>query len=120
MPLNYSEHLRYRKLPIVRALLATNLLFAVAVLVSWQWALMFALGPISWAADHPVPHGRDFAHLFEYPLLVFWAGPALAMMTGWMLMQSRRYKAAFGVLALPMLVCAITIVLYWTVPNAGQ
>jgi hypothetical protein len=117
MTIRYHERGRYAKLPLVRALLATNLLFAVAVLVCWQSALIFLLGPISWAADQPVPTSRNLENLLEYPLLVFWAGPALAMATGWILIQGRNYKAAFGVLAVPVLVAFLMVVLYWTVPS---
>ena len=120
MPLTYHEHGRYRKLPVVRALLATNLLFAIAILVAWQWALLYVLGPITWAADQPVPHDRDFIHIFEYPLIVFWAGPAMAMAFGWVMIQGKHHKAALGILVLPLLILTIMLTLYWTVPNAGH
>lgn len=110
---------RTAKLPLVRALLATNLLFAVAVLVAWQSTLMVLLGPLGWAADEPVPSSRGWENLFQYPLLVFWAGPALAMAFGWMMIQARNYKAAFGALALPLIMMIIIVVLYWAVPPSA-
>ena len=119
MPIKYYEKGRYSKLPLVRALFAANMLFAVATLVAWQWALIYMLGPLNWAANQSMPHEHNFARIFEYPLILFWSGPALAMAAGWMLMQAQHHRAAFGVLALPLMVMGLTFVMYWAVPNAG-
>ena len=119
VPIKYHEKGRYQKLPIVRVLFAANLAFALVTLIAWQWALFYVLGPITWAADQTVPVERDFRHLLEYPLFMFWFGPAVAMAGGWALLQSQNYKAAFGVLALPVMMMLITLILYWIVPNTG-
>ena len=116
MPLQYHERGRYRKLPVVRALFATNLLFAVSILVAWQAAVIFVIDPMTWAADSSLPSGRDVWHMFQYPMYIFWAGPSMAMAGGWVLMQSRNYKAALGLLLLPLLMAIVTVVLYWIVP----
>jgi hypothetical protein len=117
MTIKYLEHGRYQKMPVVRALLATNLAFAIAILVAWQMALMVVLGPLGWAADQPIPSSHSLGNLFTYPLLLFWAGPAVAMMAGWMLLHAKRYKAAFGVLMLPMLVTALLAAVYVLMPH---
>lgn len=120
MPIQHYEQPKYHRLPLVRALFAANLLFATATLVAWQSALIILLGPLIWAADETLPQERGLAHIFEYPLVVFWAGPAFAMAFGWVLIQGRNYRAAFGVLALPVIVMALIFVMYWTVPGARQ
>ena len=120
MPIRYYEEPRYRKLPLVRALFAANLLFAVATLVAWQAAFIHLLGPLAWAASASVTYKRGLSHLFEYPLVLFWFGPALAMFSGWVLVQGRSYKAAFAILSLPLVVMALTFVMYAVVPDAGR
>jgi hypothetical protein len=117
MTIKYHEHGRHRNLPVVRALLVTNLVFALAILVAWQMALMFVLGPLGWAADQPIPSALTLENLLTYPLLVFWAGPAMAMMTGWMLLRAQRTRAAFGVLMLPVLVTGLLAAVYVLVPQ---
>jgi hypothetical protein len=119
MTIKYDTQWRYQKMPIVRALLATNLAFAIAILVAWQAALMVVLGPLGWAADQPIPTSQTLENMFRYPLVLFWAGPAMAMMTGWMLLNAKRYKAAFGVLVLPVLVTALLTAVYFTMPEPG-
>jgi hypothetical protein len=116
--IKYHENWRYRNLPVVRALLATNLAFAIAILIAWQSALMVVLGPLGWAADHPFPSSITLENLFAYPLLLYWGGPAAAMATGWVLMQGKHYKAAFGVLALPVLVTVLLAAVYVFMPQA--
>ncbi len=118
MTIKYRENWRYRNLPVVRALLATNLLFAVAILVAWQMTLMVVLGPLGWAADQAIPSALTLDNLLAYPLLVFWAGPALATATGWVLLRGERYRAAFGVLMLPVLVMALLVAVYILVPQS--
>jgi hypothetical protein len=118
MTIKYLERGRYRNMPVVRVLLATNLVFAVAILVAWQMALIAVLGPLGWAADEPIPASRTLENLLTYPLLVFWSGPALAMLAGWMLLQAKRYKAAFGVLMLPVLVKSLLVAVYFLLPQA--
>ena len=120
MPMTYHEQGRYQKLTMVRLLFVANLAFAALVLAAWQFTLLMVLGPMNWAADRPVPSALDFTRLLEYPLVLYWAAPMLAMGTAWIMLQSRRYRAAFGILALPVLVMAITMVMYWAVPAAGQ
>ena len=121
MPIKYYDDGtgRYRKLPMVRVLFAANLLFAVATLVAWQSAVLTLLGPLTWATSQSVPFERDLGHLFEYPLMLFWLGPAVAMATASILIQARNYRAAFGVLAVPMLFLLLSVAMYWTVPNPG-
>ena len=119
MPISYHEQGRYRKLPIVRALFATNLVFAVAILVAWQAAVIFVIDPMVWAADRPLPSGNDVWHMFQYPMFVFWAGPSMAMAAGWVLVQSQNYKAALGVLLMPLLVAITTVIFYVIVPLVG-
>ena len=120
MPITYHEQTRFQKLTMVRLLFAANVAFAALVLIAWQFTLLMVLGPISWASDQPVPSALNLSRLVEYPLVLDWAAPMLAMGTAWLLLQSRRYRAAFGILALPMLVMAITLVMYWAVPAAGH
>ena len=108
---------RYRKLPLVRVLFAANLLFAVATLVAWQSAFLVLLGPLTWATNQTVPFERDLAHLFEYPLMLFWLGPAIAMATASLLIQGRNFRAAFGVLAIPMLFVLLSVAMFWAAPN---
>jgi hypothetical protein len=110
---------RYRKLPFVRALFAANLLFAVATLVAWQSAFLVLLTPLAWATGQPVPTEHALDHLFAYPLILFWLAPAMAMATAWVMIQERRYRSAFGILALPMLVFALCGILFWVLPNTG-
>ena len=117
MASTYHKHPNYWNRPAVRALLATNVLFAAAILVSWQWAIIFVLDPMTWAASQPVPHGHEWIHLLEYPLIVFWALPSLAVAVGWVLIQGRHYRAAFGLLSLPILISALTLVMYVTLPT---
>ena len=119
MTIKYYERGRYRKMPVVRALFATNLAFAIAILVAWQLTMFVVLGPLGWAADQPIPLSHTLENLLRYPLVIFWAGPALAMAAGWMLLQSHRHTAALGVLLLPMLVMAMLAAVYFFQPNAG-
>ena len=119
MALTFSEKLRYRKLPLLRVLLASNLLFAVSILVAWQCALIFVLDPLNWSASGQFAPRNDLTNIFTYPLILFWAGPALAMMAGWILAEAKKFKMAFGVLVLPMLLIVVTIVMYGLVPNGG-
>jgi hypothetical protein len=119
MPITYHEQGRYRNLPFVRALFATNFVFAIATLVAWQWAFLYLLGPLTWAADRPVPYDRNLQHIFEYPLILFWLGPAVVMAIAWTLIQARHYRAAFGLLLLPLLVAFVALIMYLVVPGAG-
>lgn len=120
MSIRYYEQPSYQRLPFVRALFAANMLFAVAVLVAWQSAIIALIAPLTWAVNDTVTFERDFWQILQYPLVFFWAGPAFAMATGWMLVQSRHYRTAFGVLVTPMLVVGLTFVMYWIVPDAGR
>lgn len=119
MPIRYHEQPRYKRLPLVRALFAANMLFAVAILVAWQGAIIYMIGPLSWAVNDSVTYERNFWHIVQYPLVIFWAGPALAMALGWMLMQARHYRSAFGVLMTPLAITILTYVMYWLVPNSS-
>jgi uncharacterized membrane protein len=119
MTIKYTENWRYRNLPVVRALLAANLAFAIAILVAWQTALMVVLGPLGWAADQPIPSSQALENLMTYPLLLYWAGPAAAMALGWVLMQGKHYKAAFGVLLIPVLVTVLLVAVYSLLPQAA-
>jgi uncharacterized membrane protein len=119
MAIRYMENGRYRKLPVVRALLAANLAFAILILLAWQMALIVVLGPLGWAVDHPIPSARTLENFLTYPLVLFWAGPAMAMAVGWMLLQARRYKAAFGVLVTPVLVTVLLAAVYIILPHVG-
>ena len=120
MPIQYHEQGRYKNLPFVRVLFATNFLFAVATLVAWQTTLMFFLLPIAWSANESVPSERSFVHLFEYPLIIFWAGPAFAMFLASVFMKARHHKAAFGVLALPLLIMGLSLTMYWVLPDGTR
>lgn len=120
MPMTYHEQTRYQKLALVRLLFVANVAFAALVLVAWQFTLVLVLGPISWASDQPVPSSLNLSRLLDYPLVLYWAAPALAMATAWLMLQSRRYRAAFGILALPILIMVITMVMYWAVPAVGR
>lgn len=119
MSIRYHEQPRYKRLPLVRALFAANLLFAVAILVAWQGAIIIMIGPLSWAVNDSVTYERDFWHILQYPLVAFWAGPAIAMACGWVLLQARHYRAAFGVLMTPLIMTILTYVMYWIVPDSG-
>jgi hypothetical protein len=118
MPMRYLDR-RYRKLPVVRVLFATNMVFALAVLIAWQLAVLAVLGPLGWAADQPIPTAQNFENLFRYPLVIFWAGPALAMVVAWLLMQAHNHKAAFGVLIVPVLMTVLLIGVFFLTPNNG-
>ncbi len=119
MPIRYYDEKlrRYKRLPIVRGLFAANLLFAMATLVAWQAALMNYFGPLSWATRNAMPDGRALPFALEYPLVLFWAGPAVAMALAWVLMQGRNYRAAFGVLAIPLLVLLLSMAMYIAAPS---
>jgi uncharacterized membrane protein len=117
MTIKYHEHWRYRNMPVVRALLAANLAFAIAILVAWQMALIIVLGPLGWAVDRPISTSQTLDNLLTYPLLLFWAGPAIAMVVGWMLLRAQRYKAAFGVLVVPVLVTVLLAAVYCLMPQ---
>jgi uncharacterized membrane protein len=119
MTIKYHEHWRYQNMPVVRALLAANLAFALAILVAWQMALIVVLGPLGWAADQPITSSQTLDNLLTYPLVLYWAGPAIAMAAGWMLLQAKRYKAAFGVLVTPVLVTLLLAVVYFFMPQAA-
>ena len=119
MPITYHERGRYRNLTMVRFLFAANLAFATIVLLAWQCALLFILGPVNWAANRSVPSATDLMRLFDYPLVLYWAAPVAAMLIAWLMLQAQRYRAAFGILALPMLVMMLTLVMYWMVPTQG-
>ena len=118
MPIrHYDEKLRrYRKLPIVRVLFAANMLFAVATLIAWQAALMNFFGPLAWATSHTMPDGREWPLVLNYPLVLFWSGPALAMVIAWLYMQDRNYRAAFGVLSVPLLVLGLSLAMFYLQP----
>ncbi len=118
MTIKYHERGRCRNMPVVRALFATNLAFAIAILVSWQLTMIVILGPLGWAADQPIPTAHTLENLLTYPLLLFWGGPAAAMAIGWTLLQSQRYKAACGVLLMPVVVSLLLIAVYLTHPGA--
>ena len=120
MPITYHERGRYRNLSAVRLLFAANLAFAVLVLIAWQCALLFVLGPINWAANQSIPSATDLMRLFDYPLVLYWAAPMAAMGAAWVMLQAQRYRAAFGILALPVLVMLLTLVMYWAVPVQGH
>jgi hypothetical protein len=111
MAMRYLDR-NYRKMPVVRVLFAANLVFAVLVLLAWQLAVLFVLGPLGWAADQPFPTPNSFESLLRYPLVIYWAGPALAMAIAWLLMQSHRHKAAFGVLAVPVIMSILLVAVY--------
>jgi hypothetical protein len=108
-----------RRRPLVRALFASNLLFIAGVLFAWQSMLMVIVGPLGWGADHQVPSDQSLNRLIEYPLLVFWAGPAVAVLVGKILIENRHYKTAFGIMVLPLLVFMLMFALYALVPNAS-
>ncbi len=119
MSIRYYEQPRYKRLPLVRALFAANLLFAVAILVAWQGAIIVMIGPLTWAVNDSVTYERDLWRIVQYPLVIFWVGPAFAMALGWTLMQARHYRLAFGVLMTPLAITFLTYVMYWIVPDAG-
>jgi hypothetical protein len=119
MATKYYAVQKYSRLPLVRAMFATNLGFALAVLLAWQSVIMPILDPLAWGADRPVPSDVSMARLLEYPLLVFWAGPVAAMCAGWVLMENRRYKTALGVMLVPLLVFVLMFVMHALVPNVG-
>jgi hypothetical protein len=119
MAAKYYAVQKYTRMPLVRAIFATNLGFALGVLMAWQSVIKPVLDPLGWGADQPVPSDASIARLLEYPLLIFWAGPAIAMCVGWLLMENRRYKSALGVMLLPLLVFVLMFVMHAIVPNVG-
>ena len=116
--IRYYDKIRYRRLPLVRALFAANFLFVVSTLLSWQFAFIYLLGPMTWAVDRSLPFERDLIHILDYPLVLFWSGPACAVAIASVLVQGNNHRAAFGVLVLPLLVLALTLGMYWIVPDA--
>ena len=117
MPIRHYDKIAYRKLPLIRALFATNLVFAVATLVAWQTALIHLLNALAWSADGTLPPERSLDQMLEYPLMLFWAGPAFAMAIAWMCIQGNNFKAAFGVLMLPVLAIMLSFALYFVLPT---
>ena len=120
MPITYHEHGRYRSLPFVRWLFAANVIFSGLVLGAWQFAVMILLEPLGWAADQAMPSEINLSRMFDYPLVVYWVMPSLAMMCAWLLLKSGNYRAAFGILALPLVVITLSLVMYWATNGNAQ
>ena len=77
MSIRYYEQPRYQKLPLIRALFAANLLFAVATLVAWQSAFIHLIAPLTWAVNDTVTFEHSFPAGIVLPALhdhvdIFW------------------------------------------------
>ena len=55
--------------------------------------------------------------LLQYPLALFWFGPAVAVGVGWVAMRAHKYKTAVTVMVAPVLAGLLIFALYWFLPT---
>ena len=108
-PMNELWRPRHPKL--FRALVLANGGFAFMVVFVWALAAILIADPISWATWSSVDRNRELS-LLTYPTSILWMLPTLALAAGWIARKGRRERLALGVMLMPVMLFALTIVSY--------
>ena len=117
MEVSIYEGRRYQPATFFKLMIAVNLLFAAVVLIAWPMIGNWLADPMAAASGGSLgPDGRP--EVDDYPFLLLWLIPALAVFVGWLGWKAGMTSLAKFTVAFPSLLIALTCVWYqWMLGN---
>ncbi len=93
----------------MRAMMAMNAAFGVAVLGAWTYMAVYLAQPIAWATWISVYRGQGIFDAFNYPFILLWLPPFSAIAAAWFAEKASMRGLAYAVVLTPLLMHAFII-----------
>jgi hypothetical protein len=106
-----------RRIPVVLVgLMATNSLFAFAILFAWTYVALLVSEPLSWATWMPISRGQGLLGALEYPFVILWLLPLIGSFGGWVGIKGGRTTLAYAFVGVPLAMLLLVFGWYYLTP----
>jgi hypothetical protein len=101
----------------VHAMMAVNMVFAVAVLFGWTVLSAFVADPVAWATWMPVNLDVTSDEIFDYPYILLWFGPLAGVAISWMALNANKRALAYAGQFIPIGLIGLMLSWYYILPH---
>lgn len=94
-------------------LMIVNTALSTGVIFWWAFLSLILADPVNWATAR---HMNARPELFDYPFVMIWATPALAVVGAWLCEQFKLFRLAVPLLSFPLVYLGMILAIYYAAP----